>query len=319
VPVQLYDSFGLETGAALRLPDGRAFFLGSPKTSAYYQPSGSSAPGTWTAGPVPPGGRGAPDAPMGMLVDGRILCALSPAPKPFDHFPKPTTFFEFDYLTNTYEEIAAPGGGTSIDDPSYTFCFLALPDGSVFCTHQASATYYVYVPDGAPLAIGRPTIKSVVKQPDSTYLLTGTGFNGISEGASYGDDWQMNTNWPIVRLASTRGPEVHYARTFGWNSTGVATGEAVTTTSMSLPPSIAPGSYSLVVVANGIASKPVPLDVLSSRCAADLNADGVVDAADLAALLGQWNSPGKGDLNGSGMVDSADIGQLLGEWGRCPS
>ncbi|MFO0826816.1 MAG: hypothetical protein U0572_01595 [Phycisphaerales bacterium] len=317
VPVQLYDPYGLETGAALRLPDGRAFFMGSPNTSAYYEPGRGTAPGTWVAGPVPPNGTGAPDAPMAMLVNGKILCALSPKPTPAEHFPRPTTFYEFNYLTNTFTQIAAPGGGMSISDHVYAFCFLALPDGSVFCTHQASATYHVYVPDGAPLAIGKPSIASVTKTAASTYVLAGTGFNGISEGASYGDDWQMNTNYPIARLTSADGNDVRYARTFNWNSTGVATGSLVTTTKMALPPSIEPGSYSLVVVANGIASDPVTFVVPAAPCAEDLNADGHVDAADLAVLLGQWNTSGPGDVNESGVVDAEDLAQLLGSWGPC--
>ncbi|MFO0826817.1 MAG: hypothetical protein U0572_01600 [Phycisphaerales bacterium] len=317
-PVQLYDPWGLETGAALRLPDGRAFFIGSPNTTAYFQPGNGRTPSKWIAGPVPPNGSGAPDAPMAMLVDGRILCALSPAPTPSEHFPSPTTFYEFDYITNTFTALTAPGGGASLNDPSFVFCFLALPDGTVLCTRQGSPSYYVYVPDGAPLAIGKPVVTSVVKHGAATFALAGTGFNGISEGASYGDDWQMNTNYPIARLTSANGSEVRYARTFNWNSTGVATGSLVTTTKMTLPPSTPPGQYSLVVVANGIASDPVPFVVSASPCPADLNADGMVDGADLAVLLGQWSSGGPGDVNESGWVDAADLAQLLGAWGSCP-
>ncbi|MBL9121869.1 MAG: VCBS repeat-containing protein [Phycisphaerae bacterium] len=48
----------------------------------------------------------------------------------------------------------------------------------------------------------------------------------------------------------------------------------------------------------------------------DLNGDGLVNAADLAILLGQWGGPGSADLNNSGTVDAADLAQLLGAWGR---
>ncbi|MBL9121251.1 MAG: hypothetical protein JNL80_15180 [Phycisphaerae bacterium] len=52
---------------------------------------------------------------------------------------------------------------------------------------------------------------------------------------------------------------------------------------------------------------------------ADFDADGWVDAADLAILLGAWGPcPGRGccpcDLNASGAVDAADLAILLGEW-----
>lgn len=54
-------------------------------------------------------------------------------------------------------------------------------------------------------------------------------------------------------------------------------------------------------------------------CRADLTGDGVVDAADLAQLLGAWGTAGPaGDVNGDGTVNSADLGQLLGAWGPCP-
>jgi glucose/arabinose dehydrogenase len=52
-------------------------------------------------------------------------------------------------------------------------------------------------------------------------------------------------------------------------------------------------------------------------CIADLNADGTVDAEDLAALLGQWGQPGSADLDGNGSVDSADLAILLGAWEGC--
>ena len=80
--------------------------------------------------------------------------------------------------------------------------------------------------------------------------------NGISEGAAYGDDVQMNSNYPVVRLTDAAG-NVHFARTFNWSSTGVMTGTTLETTEFRLPPGLAAGMYSLVVVANGNSSDPV--------------------------------------------------------------
>ena len=55
-------------------------------------------------------------------------------------------------------------------------------------------------------------------------------------------------------------------------------------------------------------------------CVGDLNGDGLVDAADLAQMLGAWGpNPGNpADLNESGEVDADDLGMLLGAWGPCP-
>jgi hypothetical protein len=47
---------------------------------------------------------------------------------------------------------------------------------------------------------------------------------------------------------------------------------------------------------------------------ADLNGDGVVNAADLSALLGNWGGTGVGDINGDGAVGAADLAALLGAW-----
>jgi hypothetical protein len=80
-------------------------------------------------------------------------------------------------------------------------------------------------------------------------------FNGISEGATYGNDWQMNSNYPIVRLTSSLA--VYYARTHDWNSTGVRRFGLKDKTLFDLPKGLPHGTYSLVVSANGIASSAV--------------------------------------------------------------
>ncbi len=55
-------------------------------------------------------------------------------------------------------------------------------------------------------------------------------------------------------------------------------------------------------------------------CLPDLNDDGVVNAADLALLLGAWGmGPGNpADFTGDGFVNAADLALLLGAWGPCP-
>jgi len=52
-------------------------------------------------------------------------------------------------------------------------------------------------------------------------------------------------------------------------------------------------------------------------CLGDVNGNGMVDAGDLAALLGQWGAGGSADFDGSGSVDAADLSVLLGMWGPC--
>jgi len=56
-------------------------------------------------------------------------------------------------------------------------------------------------------------------------------------------------------------------------------------------------------------------------CDGDLTGNGVVDAADLAELLGAWGACPIGscapDLNGDGEVGAEDLALLLGSWGPC--
>ena len=269
VPVALYDPYGDETGGALLLPDGRAFFIGSIGHTAYYTPSGTSSPGTWAAGPDIPGAQGVPDGAAAMMVNGKILMVVSPIPTSADHFPPPTAFYEFDYLTNTYTLIATPFGGTSTSMSCYITNFLDLPDGTVMYSTQGSPQYFVYTPATAALTAGKPTIATVLQTGCSTFSITGTKFNGISQGATYGDDWQMNTNYPVIRL--TNGNNVYYCRTFNWNTTGVQRGILADTVQFSLPAGLPVATYSLVVTANGIASNPIsftPTPYLTSSLSA---------------------------------------------------
>jgi hypothetical protein len=52
-------------------------------------------------------------------------------------------------------------------------------------------------------------------------------------------------------------------------------------------------------------------------CTGDIDADGTVGAADLAALLGAWGLGGASDLDRDGTVDAKDLATLLGGWGPC--
>jgi hypothetical protein len=253
VPVSLYDPFGSELGASFLLPNGKAFYLGSTGHTALYTPSGSASPGAWQAGPDIPGAHGTPDAPAAMMVTGHILCAVSPVPTSGNHFPTPTTFYEYDPVANAFTSVAAPVGAS---DPisSYQSAMLVLPDGGILYSHMAN-TVYEYRPSGAPLALGKPVILNIMQNGDGSYHLVGTGLNGISEGAAYGDDLQMNSNYPIVRINHSNG-NTYYARSYNWSGTSVMTGATVLSTEYRLPAGLPTGQYTVSVVANGNASDP---------------------------------------------------------------
>jgi autotransporter-associated beta strand protein len=253
VPVALYDPYGGELGAAFLLADGRAFFLGSSGHTALYTPTGSTAPGIWTRGPDFPNGQGTPDAPAAMMVNGKILCVTSPKPTSSSHFPTPASFYEYDPVANSFTNVTFPTGITDL--LPYTTRMLDLPDGTVLFS-ESSRQLYLYQPDGSPLAAGKPVISSISLNNDGSYHLVGSLLNGISEGAAYGDDAQMNSNYPLVRLTNSSG-SVFYARTYNWSSTSTMTGNRPLSTEFTLPSNVAPGTFSLVVSANGNASDAV--------------------------------------------------------------
>jgi hypothetical protein len=322
VPVSLYDPYGLETGGAVLLPDGRAFFTGSTGKTALYTSNPTGGVGSWAAGADIPGGQGTPDAPMAMMFNGKVLCAVSPAPTSATHFPTPTAFYEYDPATNTFTQVGAPGGGTTVNTQVFVWNFINLPDGKIMATRQGVSTYWVYTPDGAPLPEWRPSVRWAARAPNGTFTITGTQLNGISEGSSYGDDWQMNTNYPVVRFTRMTGTNVWYARTLNWSSTGVQTGSTVVSTQMTLPAGLPLGTLNLTVTANGIASDPYVFWNPNPSCVADLNLDGQVNGADMAVVLAGWGTPaastGGGDLTGDGMIGGDDLGVVLAAWGPCP-
>ncbi len=61
-------------------------------------------------------------------------------------------------------------------------------------------------------------------------------------------------------------------------------------------------------------------DVLPPACPGDVNFDGVVNFADLAALLSAWGPQpcSSADVDGDENVGSSDLAVLLGAWGPCP-
>ncbi|MBL9140469.1 MAG: hypothetical protein JNK53_01265 [Phycisphaerae bacterium] len=58
---------------------------------------------------------------------------------------------------------------------------------------------------------------------------------------------------------------------------------------------------------------------IATPCPEDLTGDGVVNGADLGALLTAWGTTDPAaDLTNDQFVDGADLGQLLTAWGACP-
>jgi hypothetical protein len=101
--------------------------------------------------------------------------------------------------------------------------------------------------------------KSVTR--GSTYKISGKQFNGLSQAASFGDEDQTATNYPLVRITNQATHHVFYAKTHDHSTMAVATGNAIVSTNFDVPAKMETGASSLVVVANGIPSKAVSITV----------------------------------------------------------
>ena len=247
IPASMFSTRG-ELGGAYLLPNGKVFYMGGIGHTAIYTPTGTTAPGTWVVGPDIPGGHGVQDGGSAMLVNGKILLTAGTTVD----FSSPTYFYEYNYVANTFTQVNTPTGQTS-DVPSFALDMLNLPDGSVLSSNYTQQLY-VYKPAGKPLLAGKPKIRSVSRNLDGSYHVTGTLFNGISEGSNYGDEFQNATNYPIARLKNAAG-NVYYARTYNWSSTDVQTGNKSVSTELTLPVGLPNGTYSLSISANGNSSE----------------------------------------------------------------
>jgi hypothetical protein len=251
-----------EIGPSVLLATGSLFVIGATGNTALYRPPAIlSQPGTWTAGPTLKDGSGNTiypmDAPAVLMPNGKVLLAGSPGPP--CNFPAPTFFFEYDPSSNTAPLVSSPSNASG---PCYTGRLLTVPTGKVlFSSH--SGTVAVYTPDGAPNNKWRPVITScpTVLQPGNSYLISGQQFNGLSQACYYGDDATMATNYPLVRLTNNSAGWVTFCRTANHSTMAVATGSATVGTTFTVPQNLASGTYSLEVIANGIASAYFPVTV----------------------------------------------------------
>ena len=261
LPVNVVELSSSEIGAGVLLNDGHAFFAGATNHTAVYTPPAiATDPGTWAAGPDFPNDAsgqavGCKDSPSCLLTNGRVL--VSAGPVDGTHWLSPTLFHEFD--GSSLRRVPDPPNATNVP---YIGRMLLLPTGQVLYAAQTNAVYaYTYF--SCPDAAWRPHITSApsVVHTGLTYSLSGRLFNGMSQAVGYGDDAAAATNYPLVRIRHLATGKVRYCRTFDHSSMGVATGTTTVSTNFTVPRNIESGQSELCVVANGISSPCVPLDV----------------------------------------------------------
>ena len=267
--VQLWDSAAacgeesvatFEVGPAVLRADGTVFYMGSNTcangtgNTAIY----NSYTGKWTPGPVFPAVNGITDiniadGPASWEPNDKVLMMASPG---FGN--PPSVFFEWD--GKNLETV--PGPPNAPIDGSFFGNMLVLPSGQILLT-DFSNDIEIYTPtvtfrdlqrqqEIAPVIFNAP---HEVTQGGS-YQIDGIRFNGVTQGAAYGDDVQAATNFPLVRITNLITSHVFFARTHDHSSMAVAS-NAVVSTHFDVSASQEPGPSILQVVANGIASFPV--------------------------------------------------------------
>jgi hypothetical protein len=133
-----------------------------------------------------------------------------------------------------------------------------LPTGEIMIggerVFQSSGTYKTA---WAPAVTSSPA--SVNR--GSTYTISGTQFNGLSQANAFGDEDNQPTNYPLVRITNNSTGHVFYTRTHDHSTMGVATGSKTVSTSFDVPAGMETGASKLEVVANGIPSASVTVTV----------------------------------------------------------
>ncbi len=265
-PSVLVDPGSHEIGPAVRRPDGSVFQSGSSSCSmascvghtAIY-----AATGAWTVGPDFPAISGAnydvTDGPAAILPDGAVLIQASPGYACGSAFCSPSHFFEFDgvSLVRVNEPATAPNVA------AFEGRMLVLPTGQILWSDGRPGDVEVYTPKGHPRKSWAPTVSSVkakLVRGQANYLLSGKRLQGVSNGAAYGDDAQMASNYPLVRITNVASGHVCFA---------VAHDHAQNHVDFDMPASTPPpweqpcdsGASQLQVVVNGIASAAVAVTV----------------------------------------------------------
>jgi hypothetical protein len=143
---------------------------------------------------------------------------------------------------------------------------LVLPTGQILAA-DGTKDVEIYTPDDvsynpawAPVVASSPAVVS----PGKTYTISGFRFNGMSQASAFGDESQNATNYPLLRITNLATRHVFYSRTHDHSSMAVASNNQVSTR-FTVSPLQESGPGQIEVVANGIPSLPVPVNVAITK------------------------------------------------------
>jgi hypothetical protein len=181
-------------------------------------------------------------------------------------FSAPTQLFDFNPAgAGSISPIAASYPGDLTTTGAYLTRMLVLPTGQVLFGVAQSTQIYIYTPDGTPSPALRPVINNITYNGGGNFTLTGKQLDGQSAGADYGDDVQMDSDYPILRMVSSTG-KVYYCRTTNWSAVGaVGSSSIIQTVNFTLHAGMPAGNYSAIVSGAGISSFPVAVSLSQAQ------------------------------------------------------
>jgi hypothetical protein len=206
------------------------------------------------------------------------------------------------------------GGGTLENESGAT---LSVGAGlSLLTSHLWNAGTLAIAEGPGPVGVNALNL-----QPSSTYR--------VNIGSSDTDDMDtINAGSPCtiggtleVRLIDLGGGAYEPPLGKSFTVLKVPGSNSVSGAFASVPPSFVPGKvYTWSTSITSTQSTSVTVKVAGiTPCPGELTGDGVIDAADLAVLLGAWGPclACDADLTTDSFVDAADLAILLGAWGAC--
>jgi hypothetical protein len=266
-PSVLVDPGAHEIGPAVRLPDGNVFQSGSGSCSSTSCPAHTAiyvtASGTWLAGPDFPKISGSfydvTDGPASILPNGHVLIQASPAYACGNPYCSPSHFFDFDGTTLT--QVNEPASAPKL--AAYQGRMLALPSGQILWSGGSAKDVEVYTPVGHAKKAWAPVISTVsttLTRGGTNFMVSAKRLHGVSNGAAYGDDAEMVSDYPIVRITNAASGNVCFARMHDWTkNTALFDVPAATPPAWERPCDT--GAGTLQVIVNGIASVGVAVTV----------------------------------------------------------
>jgi hypothetical protein len=269
-----------EIGPAALLYSGQVLGVGATPVgqtghTAIYDPPSNQ----WAPGPDMPPGVLIGDMGADVMPNGKVLLSsLSP-----DGVTPTTNLWEYDpnATSNPFTQVPLPSWSPNTHDAR----FLQLPTGQVlFLNESFPSIASLYNPAVPFVVAGAPTITSLSASTSLGALtLTGTSINGQTIGATYGDDYNAGTAYPLVYLQDSASHK-YYARTFNFSTMAPAPGPGscevvLPSTLLDGTTPIPKGTYTVHLSASGVeAVAPLPTLTLGTQVVSLSGGETVLNA-----------------------------------------